>query len=80
MTTVVMTGLDGHARSQHPDRRHVVGGSRTPDLSCMALAAGHTMAFPALLHGAAVRTGDQRGTITRSAATDRTSRVLGART
>jgi hypothetical protein len=68
MTTVLMTWPDGHARSQHPDRRDVVGGGRTPYVSCsalalvVALAAGLTMAIPSLLHGAAVSNGNLRGT------------------
>jgi hypothetical protein len=68
MTTVLKTWPGGHARSQHVAGRDVVRGGRAPYVLCSALAgiaalgAGLTVAFPSLLHGAAVSNGNMRGT------------------
>jgi hypothetical protein len=68
MTTVSRTGLEGHSRSRHPDRRDVVAAGRVPYVVSgalaviAALAAGLTVAFPSLLHGVAVSNGNLRGT------------------
>jgi hypothetical protein len=68
MTTVSMTGLEGHSQLRDPDRRNVVRAGPGPYVlggalaAIVALAAGFTVAFPSLLHGAAVSNGNLRGT------------------
>lgn len=68
MTTVSMTGLNGPSRLRNPPRRNVVRAGPVPYLLCgmlattAGLAAGFTVAFPSLLHGAAVSNGNVRGT------------------
>jgi hypothetical protein len=68
MTTVSISRPEGLSRSRRPDRQRVLGGGRAPYLMCgalaaiVALAAGLTVGFPALLRGVAVSNGNLRGT------------------
>jgi hypothetical protein len=60
--------LNGPFRMRIPDRRSVVHAGSVPYVLCgalattVALAAGFTVAFPSLLHGAVVSNGNLRGT------------------
>jgi hypothetical protein len=68
MTTVPMTGLEGVSQLRDPDRRNVVRAGPAPYVLggalavIVGLAAAFTVAFPSLLHGAAVSNGNMRGT------------------
>jgi hypothetical protein len=68
MTTMSISRREDFGRSRLLDRQRLLGGGRIPYLMCsalaaiVALAAGLTVVFPALLRGVAVSNGNLRGT------------------